>query len=341
MLKTGSLLLTIVLLFFMETAVISAGKTAGRCPLHRCGELRLDIAIYDKSNAVRLHEVRAGDSVVVRIMPQTINGTSFISTVNPVDVALQSGFQLLVHADAAFKLDFPNGITGPTDWLVVFTKVPDGAVETIEASGASTDISSGRITSLSGRTSIRVLPGAPAQVLFINPGSNTKGLHPPTLIPGKAYPCTLMVFDKFGNRGNIPVSVLVRSCTPTIAVITTGKPDTIVTTDSTGIGAFSVRLTDNAIENDVVRLEAMIADQETAGSFEKNAAFIAVKRHVALPAPSVRSSPHDQFVTYVDLRGRRVSPRKCRTHNRLPCAADFLRNKKSGRSPQIYLIVNY
>jgi hypothetical protein len=204
------------------------------------------VEVLDKAAKTVLTETHVGDTVTLRLTPQKIGGAAFTNQINAVQVTLISGFVLLdAGKNPLVELEYPSGVTGQTDRPVVFTKIPDGNIENITAAGKYKNPSTGSVLPFIGGTSIKVLSGPPELVLFQNPPSRTKGLIPPQLPAGYAYPCTLFVYDKYGNQVNSPAQVAVQSITTDFANVIGGHPDTTITTDASGVGTFRVK-TENA-----------------------------------------------------------------------------------------------
>ena len=207
-----------------------------------------------------LTQVRAGDSVVLSITPQKADNTLFTNTVNPAAVRLQSGFTLWSGNPPA-AVTYPAGITGPTNKIVMFTKVPPGGLEYVLASGkwSNTAVTPAQeLPFLGSSNGIRVLAGPPATVVFQDPPSIKFAIPPPTINPGVAYPGYLFVYDKYGNKVNAAASITLSSLTPTYASFVGGTPDLTITTDTSGTGRFNVSATSTALEGNLVKLQAQI-----------------------------------------------------------------------------------
>jgi hypothetical protein len=275
---------------------------------HDSTGLTLAVEFYNKERTVRICETRAGDSVVLCIIPRKINGEAFIAAIDSVTVELLSGFALLAREEPAQALGYPGGIPGPIDNYALFTRLPVRNTETARVSGRWSDRVTGRQEFISGEARIRVRPGPPEKVVFINPGSNSKGLTPTRVVPGIAYACTLVVFDRFGNRAGGPVRVVARSLMPDLAVVVGGSPDLVLLTDPSGVGAFIVQLTNQAKTNDVVRLEAEIVDDSASGSRKAKAALAWRMEQTAY----AKCPHHPEKITemaYFSLEGRIVPKR--------------------------------
>jgi hypothetical protein len=206
------------------------------------------VEVLDKPSGKVITEARVADTVTLRITPQKIGGTAFTNTVAPASVQLLSGF-ILLDASTGKELEYPSGITGATEKQVIFTKIPDGNMENISATGSYLNPSTKSKLPFIGGTTIKILSGPPEKIVFINPPSRDFKKIPPVLPAGYAYPCTLYVYDKYGNIVNSPAQVVVQSMTPTFANVVGGKPDTIITTNGDGVGTFRVK-TENAAKQD-------------------------------------------------------------------------------------------
>jgi len=204
----------------------------------------------------KLDTVTVGDTVVLKIIPQKKDGSSFTNTINPVDVSLASPYTLWnTSLNPMAKLTYPTGITGATNRTVMFTKVPDGGIEVISATGvwkASTADTSKLV--FQGSANVVLLAGPPAKVIFQDPLSTTFKLSPPTLNPGQPYSGYLYVYDKWDNKVSKPASVTLTSLTPTLATFVSAT----TTTDATGTGKFQVNATNTAQENDLIKLQALL-----------------------------------------------------------------------------------
>ena len=218
-------------------------------------------AMTDITYAKPLTQVMVGDSVIVRITPLKADGTTFTNKVDSVKVRLQSSFKFLVpsfrvNQDTAEYLLYPNGVTGPTNKIAMFTGVPSGGIEYLYANGVwiSTTDTTQRKAFPGTSSGIKILPGPPANVVFQDPPSKRFGIPPPKLNPGQPYSGNLFVYDLFGNKVNAPASVTLTSLTPSVAAF--GSPT--ITTDSTGTGNFTVSATSNSTEGTPITLQALL-----------------------------------------------------------------------------------
>ena len=221
------------------------------------------VQIWNYALTKQLDTVNAGDTVILKVIPQTKAGGLFTNQINPVSVSLASGYTLgNTMLNPIKALAYPQGITAQTSTgvnnPVMFTKVPTGGIEIVSLSGiwmAATDTEV-----FQGSTSIRVLPGPPATVLFQDPPSKTYAVPvPPTLPQGSQYPGFLYVYDKYGNKTNAPATITLSSLTPTQGTFVGGNPDLTITTNDTGTGLFSVAAASGATTGSPVRLQAVFS----------------------------------------------------------------------------------
>jgi hypothetical protein len=221
-------------------------------------EYTVKVEVLDKAGAKVLSEVRVGDTVTLRCTPQKIDGTAFTKPLSPFGVTLLPLNDLLTPgATDLVPLKYPSGIPGgPDTKLVVFTKIPEGNIENIDAAGIYKNPGAGSYAFLGG-TSVKVLSGPPEKVMFVEPPSRKRTLPPKTLGTGFAYPCSLVVYDRFGNLVNTPGQVVVRSIMPDLANVvggTPGNPEVTIATDSAGGAAFKLLTTNNAHTNDFITI---------------------------------------------------------------------------------------
>ena len=199
------------------------------------------VQIWNYALTKQLDSVTAGDTVILKVIPQTKAGGLFTNTINPVSVSLGSGYSLWNTMVNPIKpLAYPTGITAQTSTgvnnPVMFTKVPTGGIEVVSLSGiwmAATDTEV-----FQGSTTIRVLPGPAATVLF---QTRRQRLTPSPCRPRYRrfqYPGFLFVYDKYGNKTNEPASIALSSLTPTQVHLWAAH--LTITTNDTGAGIFSV-----------------------------------------------------------------------------------------------------
>ena len=214
-------------------------------------------ALNDISYSKPLTQVSAGDSVILRLIPQTAAGVAFNNPINQVSISLESSYNLLVPGNPPTPVAYPTGITGPTNKIVMFTKVPQNSgIEYVMASGKWVN-GTQTLPFLGVSNGIRVLSGPPATVVFQDPPSITFKLPPPTLNQGQPYSGYLYVYDKYDNMSSIPANITLTSLTPTQANFG-GNSTVSITTDSTGTGNFSVRSANTATLNSQVTLQALL-----------------------------------------------------------------------------------
>jgi hypothetical protein len=153
-------------------------------------------ALTDITLANPLSQVIAGDSVILRLTPQKADGTLFTNRVEGVSNWTQSGAKLIVppFGPADTAISYPNGVTGPTNREVMFTKVPNGGLEYVYASGVwtSTTDTTQKKAFIGVSEAIRILAGT-AAVAFQNPQINRNGK------PGKKL-IEISCFDLQGRR---------------------------------------------------------------------------------------------------------------------------------------------
>ncbi len=290
--------------FYMLCACrfVAASVCAGDHVSIGSSDATFDVSIYNKERTAVLSEVRAGDSVVLRLAPRWTSGVAFTKTIDSASVELLSGSLLIAQENPARPIVFPIGVSGPTDRYAIFTKLPDSRLETVQAQGFWNDRVTGRALPLYGEVCIRMRPGPPEQVVFRNPSSRSTT----TIYPGIPFACTLTVCDRFGNRVDAPVDVFVRSLMPDIAVIVGGAPALTIRTDSSGLGAFQVKLTDQANTNDIARVEAEIVEDTIKSTGRSAKAAITLRRERGSEAKTLSGLRPGKSVTgWVDLRGRR------------------------------------
>jgi hypothetical protein len=221
-------------------------------------------AMTDMTFAKPLRQITVGDTAILRITPLNVDGSVFTNRVDSVSIRLQSGFKLRVppYTASDTAIIFPNGITGSTNKMVMFTGIPNGGLEYVYVNGvwtSSTD-STQRNAFPGASNAIQILGGTAVSVAFQNPPSKTLAVSPPpTLGLGQSYSGSLFVYDKYGNKAGAPASVTLSSLTPSIANFVGGNPDLTINTDSTGSGHFSIATTNAAIENSLVSLKAVLS----------------------------------------------------------------------------------
>ncbi|MBD3345719.1 MAG: hypothetical protein GF401_11720 [Chitinivibrionales bacterium] len=229
-------------------------STVGFMP-YRKMDYSLKVTVLDIAGTTQLSEVQAGDTVKLKIEALKADGTSFASKIDPVEVSLNSGFDLLTHQFEVFSL--PEGIEISVTKPAVFTKVPDGGLEYVMASGLWTDISEGNNLAFFGASdAIRILPGDPDKVIFEDPPSKTvAGSQPPVIDPGQIYDVSLQVYDRFDNKIDQKTQVSITSEQPSIGDI--DGPSSGLT-DTTGAIMFNAKVTNGGLD-EVFTLTATLA----------------------------------------------------------------------------------
>ena len=206
------------------------------------------VDVLDRTSGAVLNQVRAGDTVVLRIRAYKADNTQFTNDVKPTEVRLQSGFTLFsTDVDPAVALTLPNGVPGTSIGSrsnVMFTRVPTGGIETIIASGQW--VNGTNTLAFLGSCNIKILPGNPETVVFQDPPSVKFGAIIPLIDPGINYDGLLYVYDRFGNRVDQPTTVNLSSLQPTIGDIV-GTAPVSITTDITGAGIFQVQVTNGSM----------------------------------------------------------------------------------------------
>ncbi|MBN2036518.1 MAG: hypothetical protein JW768_07220 [Chitinispirillaceae bacterium] len=239
---------------FLEMIIEGTGSnslpftsTVGFVPYRKL-EYKFVVDVLDPASGTVLTEVRAGDTVVLRIRAYKADNTIFPNTVKPTEVRLQSGFTLFsTDVDPAVALTLPNGVPGtPTGSRsdVMFTRVPPGGIETIIASGQWIDGTN--VQAFLGSCNIKILPGQPETVVFQDPPSVKFNAIIPLIYPGIPYDGLLYVYDRFGNRIDQPATVNLSSLQPAIGNIV-GTAPVSITTDATGSGIFQVEVTNGSM----------------------------------------------------------------------------------------------
>jgi hypothetical protein len=242
---------------FLEMIINGTGSnslpfssTVGFIPYRKL-EYKFVIDVLDVTSGAILTQVRAGDTVVLRIRAYKADGTIFPNTVNPVTVSLQSGFTLLSTAvDPPVAVTLPGGVPGTTAGSrsnVMFTRVPTttGGLEYVIGAGQWVD-GTNILPFFGTSAGIKILPGPPEKVVFQNPPSIKFQANIPVIDPGIPFSGLLYVYDRFDNRCDKPTSVNLSSLNPTIGNII-GTPPVTITTDTTGSGVFQVEVTNGKL----------------------------------------------------------------------------------------------
>jgi hypothetical protein len=190
---------------FLEMIINGTGSnslpyasTVGFIPFRKL-DYKFAVDVLDPAGTV-ITMVRAGDTVVLRIRAYKADNTIFPNTVNPAEVRLQSGFTLLstaVNPPAALTL--PTGVPGTTAGSrsnVMFTRVPNGGLEFVIASGQWVD-GTNVLPFLGSSGGIKILPNQ-AKSIIVTANRNMKEF-------------TVTFFDL---RGRLVYAHTIRSSTP-------------------------------------------------------------------------------------------------------------------------------
>lgn len=217
------------------------------------------VEVYNAEGTQKLTSVAAGQAVKLVITPQKLDGTPFTNLINPVEVILNSGADLLLPGTPT-KLTLPAGIQNKQAFDVMFTKIPPGGLEIVRVAGIWQN-GGQSIAFLGTSEGIKVLPGAPAKLVFQDPPSKSSGATP-VIDPGQQYAVKVQVYDAYDNKVPAP-SVSIQSLNKAIGDIT-GPAQ--AATDSTGLATFRAVVTNGDL-NETFDLKAdlpgNITDQGT------------------------------------------------------------------------------
>ncbi|MEO6097595.1 MAG: hypothetical protein ABIW76_18845 [Fibrobacteria bacterium] len=196
--------------------------------------------------------VRVGEAVKLRISPLNLDGTTFAGAISQTEVFLGSGADLLTGDNPPEKFVLPS-ITGITTKDVLFTKIPRGGLEYVNATGIAKTPSV--YVFFGSSNPIRILPAAPEKVIFQDPPSKilTPGAAP-VIDPGVLYTVKVEVRDRFDNVVTAPVTVTIKSNNPAIGDI---DGAVTATTDLLGIATFKAKVTNGDLDQ-TFELEASI-----------------------------------------------------------------------------------
>jgi hypothetical protein len=208
-----------------------------------------DVYVLSPSLRDTLTEVTVGESYVLRIVPKKVSAknAAFTSKIDSIDVSLSSPF-ILHSQNEQDTFRIVGGIpanAGKVDKPCLFTKVPEGGLESVIAAGVfSSGTNSLAIWGVSSK--IKVKPGIPAKVQFNAPPSN--GLD--KIYPGTPYDVKLQVYDKYDNKVKVKTDVKLESKDPDNGEVDGASQ---VSTDTSGIASLKVKVTNGDI-NDTIRL---------------------------------------------------------------------------------------
>jgi hypothetical protein len=302
----------------------------------------LSVEILDTTLTKVLTEVRVGEPVVLHLTPQKTSTEIFSLPINPVSVALISGFTLLTPGNPPTELVYPAGLPGGVDnKIVLFTKIPEGGIENITAAGKYTNPSTGTVLPFLGGTSVKVLPGPADDIKFIVPPSSASGMVPPSLPLGSTFACTLLVVDKYGNACGCSKSVKIANwfSTSRVKVLYIGA-DSSFKSDSNGVVGFSVQASENANLDDMIGLIANMA-----GSSKIDTAQMIVGPRVSVidPRQGFKSlvtpiGTAQLTISIFDLQGRRVFHRTFSSADVKPRQALVLSGITAGLPAKAYVV---
>ncbi len=222
-------------------------------------DYRFLVEVYDVNGTTKLDEVTAGQPVRLRITPQNNDGSLFNNPINPVEVNLNSGHQLLVPTQPPVPLNLTE-VLGIVNQAVTFTKVPSGGVEYVTVSGLWRNNNQSQAF-FGASEGIRVLPGPPEKVVFQTPPS--KVVNPavlPTVIdPGTLFDVELQVLDAYGNVTNQPGEVSLVSDKPNVGDV---EGPASATSDNLGAVRFQAKVTNGNLD-EIFTLAATLKDKNT------------------------------------------------------------------------------
>ncbi len=184
---------------FIEMIIEAAGADGKRftTPVGFLPYRKLDytfkVEIADKATETPLTETRIGDTVLLKLSPQKINGEAISNHLSTVRVALQSGAKLLTPGNPPQSVAFPNGVTGPMEKLVIFTNIPENGLEFISVAGFRRDSPTGSPASFFGGAAITVLPAVTALAVDKSPLTSNRAFF-------QSKETTISCFDLSGRR---------------------------------------------------------------------------------------------------------------------------------------------
>ncbi|NLW33369.1 MAG: hypothetical protein GXY77_18135, partial [Fibrobacter sp.] len=217
-----------------------------------------EIKVLDLNETTELDQVQVGTPVKMQIIPRKIDGTQLDKdiTVDYVNLALSS-IEYNLKDTSGNDLLFLTGlpVTG-TIVPVMFTRIPDGGMEMITATGMfDTTSSEGFTDAIMGASDpIRILPGDPATIEFQDPPSGNKN-YPGIIQPGELRETLLYVFDKYGNKVITPADVSVKSLSSEIGNFIGSKNGK---SDESGEVIFDSLVVVNGTTDDVFAIEAKL-----------------------------------------------------------------------------------
>jgi parallel beta-helix repeat protein len=323
---------------FLELIIEGIGSdskpytTCGFLPYRKMPGGKFIVEILDPVTDQVKTQVQAGDTVNLKIIALTNNNIPVPDTVRPVAINLISGFPLSGVTGTPFSLPAgvpPGGSISP----VVFTRSPAGGYEYVQASGMWTSGTNQPIALLGISGSIRIRSGTAQTVQFLNPPSIRSQTAPPSIEPGIPFPGQITVFDRFGNRVSQPTTVYLTSLNPAIGAVSSAT-DTI-TTDSTGMGRFSIEVT-GGNQGEIFQIRAELPGKQPDTAWLKVGTVSAINKPSS--AGLANRNLKEFSVTIFDLRGRLVYSQVIKSSTPMLRPEKQLSQFKRSITPAVYLV---
>jgi hypothetical protein len=278
--------------------------SAGFLPYRKL-EYAFSVQILDTAMQKKLDTVKAGEPVVLRLIPQKFpDSTVFTSKLMSTIATLQSGFPILTSENPAVELRYMTGITGQDDKRVIFTKVPIGGMDNITASGTWRNTSTNATLALLGTKNIFIIANTPEKLSFQDQTSKWVVINPTVSETGNWFKSIISPRDKFGNKVVCKTSAIVKNLSPSIGTIVAAS-DTIPI--DSGDGAITIKLTPAAHERDSILLQERLIDKnnyDTVVFIIGNSAIVAVKAPLVHSKITGLNDGREVLVTCFDLQGR-------------------------------------
>lgn len=218
-------------------------------------EYTFDVTIWNLTETKQLTEVRAGEPVVLKIVPKKIGESApFANPINNVEVTLNSGSTLLSSINPDVKYTVPNGtIQLESKGNAIFTLVPSSGTDVVSVTGVYFHPTQKNLNYVfrGGSEPIKILPGDPAKVKFQSPPSGTTG----QVNHGGVASVTAQVYDLFENKVDKPADVTLTSTEPTKINVVGSVSNT---SDETGLVTFQVGVGPEGKQNDTVGITATL-----------------------------------------------------------------------------------
>jgi len=205
-------------------------------------EYSLDIKFFKNGSAVT--SVRAGEQVTMRVSPMK-GTTPYTNKLDAIEFTLQSnpGVALMwTNETTPFTNVGSGGQTGSKDYTVFFKTAGSEII-----SGAGTSTAGGSTLPFLGTAELKVLPGDPAKVAFLDPipVSQLGAALAPVINRGVDKEVRVEVQDKYNNAVDVPTPVTIVSDKTDIGDV--GAPGAIATKTvncgKDGIATFIARVT--------------------------------------------------------------------------------------------------